>query len=128
MYDESLREDVRRCGRMYAVGKHSFLERHQSNDIPCKKTQRLVDHAYFVFSSGSEIWSWTQQTMEKIQRRETKILTKLFCLKRRTEETWVDYQIRISIMARKIWAKMKLPFLYEKNCETCVVRDGVGLQ
>ena len=31
-------------------------------------------------------------------------------------------------MARKIWVKMKLPFLYEKVAESNVARHGVGLQ
>ena len=45
-------------------------------------------------------------------------MTKLFCLKRQKEETWVDYQTRTSIMARKIWVKLKLLFLYEKIAES----------
>ena len=54
---------------------------YRSKDIPWRiKCQRLVDHAYLVFSFGSETWSWTQQTMDKLKRWETKILTKLFCL------------------------------------------------
>ena len=41
-------------------------------------------------------------------------MTKLFQLKRRKEETWVEYQTTTSIMARKIWEQMGLPFLCEK--------------
>ena len=43
-----------------------------------------------------------------------KTMTKLFRLKRQKEETWVEFQTRTSIMARKIWEQMKLPFLHEK--------------
>ena len=90
----------------------------RSKDIPWRiKCRRLVDHVYPVFSFGSETWSWTRQTRQKIQGWEKTIMTKLFCLKRQKEETWVDYQTRTSIVARKIWVKMKLPSLYVKNAE-----------
>ena len=39
-------------------------------------------------------------------------------MKGQKEETWADYQTRTSIMARKIWVKMKLPFLCEKIAES----------
>ena len=39
-------------------------------------------------------------------------------LEKQKEETWVEYQTRTSIMARKIWVQMKLPFLYEKIAES----------
>ena len=55
---------------------------------------------------------------KKIKRWETKIMTKLVSLKRQKEETWVDYQTRTSIMTRKIWVQMKLPFLNEKIAES----------
>ena len=68
MYDESSRENVRRCGRKNAVGKQSLLERYQGDTevrTSCGriKCQRLVDHVYPVLSFGSDIWSWKQQTM-----------------------------------------------------------------
>ena len=34
------------------------------------------------------------------------------------EETWVEYQTRTSIMARKMWVQMGLPFLYGKAAES----------
>ena len=83
-----------------------------SKDVPWMiKCQRLVDHVYAVFAFGSENWSWTIQTMEKIKGWETKTMTRLFRLKRRKEETWVDYHTRTCDMARKIWVQMGLPFL-----------------
>ena len=48
----------------------------KSKDVPWKvMCQRLVDHVYAVFTFGSENWSWTQQTMEKIKGWETKTMT-----------------------------------------------------
>ena len=92
----------------------------RSKDTPWRiKCRRLVDHVYLVFSFGSETVSWTQQTLQKIIGWETKIMTKLSCLKRQKKETWVDYQTRTSIMARKSWVKMKLPFLHENIAESC---------
>ena len=57
--------------------------------------------------------------MKKFKRWETKISTKIFCLKRQKKETWVDYHTRTSIMARNIWVKMILPILYEKLRKVC---------
>ena len=54
------------------------------------KCQRLVDHVYAVFAVGSENWSLTIQTMEKIKGWETKTMMRLFHFKRHEEETWVD--------------------------------------
>ena len=49
---------------------------------------------------------------------ETKTMIKLFRLKRQKDETWVEYHTRTCNLARKIWVKMKLPFLYEKVAES----------
>ena len=46
------------------------------------------------------------------------MMTKLFRLKRQKEETWVEYQTRTSIMARKIWVQVRLPFLFAKIAES----------
>ena len=89
---------------------------HKSKDVSWRrKCQRLVDHVFAVFSFGSETWSWTRQTVEKIERWETKIMTKSFLLERQKEGTWVEYETRTSTMARKIWVQMKLPFLFLKK-------------
>ena len=41
---------------------------YTSKDIPWRiKCQRLVDHVYAVYSFGSENWSWTQRTFEKLK-------------------------------------------------------------
>ena len=104
------------------------IKKNKSKDVSWRiKCHRLVDHVYAVFSFGSETWLWTQQTLEKVQRWETKMMTKLFRLKRQKEETRVEYQTRTSIMARKIWVQMKLPFLCEQIAES-MWRHGVGTQ
>ena len=41
---------------------------YKSKDVPWKiKCQRLVDNVCAVFAFGSENWSWTIQTIEKIK-------------------------------------------------------------
>ena len=56
---------------------------YKSEDVPWRvKCQRLVDHVYAVFSFGSENWSWTQQTLEKLKVGKRKTMTKLFRLKK----------------------------------------------
>ena len=42
------------------------------------KCRRLVDHVCSVFSFGSDNWSLTIQTMDRIKRMETKIMMRLF--------------------------------------------------
>ena len=92
---------------------------YKSKDVPWKvKCQRLVDHVYAVFSFGSENWSCTQQTFEKLKVGKTKTMTRLFRLKRLKDETWVEYHARTCNMARKIWVQMGLPFLCEKIAES----------
>ena len=54
----------------------------------------------------------------KIEGWETKTMTRLFRLKRRKDETWVEYHTRTCNMATKIWVQMGLPFLYEKIAES----------
>ena len=86
----------------------------KSQDVPWKvKCQRLVDHVYAVFTHGSQNWSWTIQTLDRIKRWETKTTLHLFRFKRHEEETWVDYRTRTCDMAVKI-----LPFSYERSAES----------
>ena len=57
--------------RMQSANKTFWkdIKIYKSKDVPWRiKCQRLVDHVYAVFSFGSEIWSWTQQTLEKLKR------------------------------------------------------------
>ena len=92
---------------------------YKSKDVPWKvKCQRLVDHVYAVFSFGSANWSCTQHTLENLKVGKTKTMTRLFRLKRRKDETWVEYHARTCNMARKIWVQMGLPFLCEKIAES----------
>ena len=56
--------------RMQSADKAFWKDtmRCKSKDVPWRITcQRLVDHVYAVFSLGSEKWSWTQQTLDKIK-------------------------------------------------------------
>ena len=58
------------------------------------------------FSFGSEIWSLTIQTMDRIKRWETKIMMRLFRFRRGKDETLVDYHTRCCKAARKMWIQM----------------------
>ena len=71
-----------------------------------------------VFSFGSENWSWTTQTMDRIKRWETKLMMRLFRSKRGTDETWVEYDTRCRQAAIKIWIQMGLALLFEIIAES----------
>ena len=104
---------------------------YRSKEVPWRiKCRRLVDHVYSVFSFGSDNWSWTSLTKDKIKRWETKMMMRLFRFKRVKEETWVEFRTRCCKEARKIWIKMGLPLsvqLLLKACgelwDGCVIRD-----
>ena len=71
--------------RMQSANKANWRDIlvYRSKDVPWRiKCRRLVDHVYSVFSFGSEIWSLTIQTMDRIKRWETKIMMRLFRFKR----------------------------------------------
>ena len=51
-----------------------------------------------------------------------------FLLEKTKGRDVVDCQIRISILAGKIWVKMKLPFPCEKVAKSMWRAIGVGLQ
>ena len=87
---------------------------HRSKDVPRRtKCRRPADHVYSVFSFGSENWSWTIHTMDKIKGWETKMMMRLFRFKRGKDETWVESHTRCCTDARKIWIKMGLSILHE---------------
>ena len=92
---------------------------YRSKDVPWRiKCRRLVDHVYSVFSFGSEAWSWTFQTMDRIKRWQTKMMMRLFRSKRGKDETWVEYHPRCCKATRKIWIQMGLPFRFETIAES----------
>ena len=64
---------------------------------------------------------------ENNQGWETKTLTMFFRLKRRTDETWVEYHGRTCHMVRKVCVQMGLPVQYE-NCGKYVARHGVVMR
>ena len=48
---------------------------YKSKNIPWKiKCWRLVDHVFAVLSFGSENWTWTIKTIERIKEWETKTM------------------------------------------------------
>ena len=92
---------------------------YKSEDVPWKvKCQRLDDHVCAVFTYGSENWSWTTNTLDRIKGWENKTMLRPFRIKRHKEGTLVDYYTRTCNMARKIWMRMGLPFLCERIAES----------
>ena len=83
---------------------------YRSNDVSWRvKCSRMVEHLYSVFCFGGENWSWT---LDRIKAWETKAMKHLVRFKEEEEdEVWAAYCTRTARVARKIWTKMKLPFL-----------------
>ena len=107
--------------RMQSANKANWRDIlvYRSKDVPSRiKCGRLVDHVYSVFSFGSELWSLTIQTMDRIKRWETEIMMRLFRFRRGKDETWVGYRTRCCKAARKIWIQMGLSFLYDIIAES----------
>ena len=65
---------------------------------------------------GSENWSLSQAALDRIKAWETKAMRRLVRFKREEDEMWAEYCRRTARVARKIWTKMKLPFLSESDC------------
>ena len=63
--------------------------------------------------------------MDRIQGLETKAMRRLFRFKKEEDETWAGHYTRTARIARKIWSKMKLPFL--SDWRMCVERHGLGM-
>ena len=77
---------------------------YRSKDVPWRiKCRRLVDNVCSVFSFGSENWSRTIHTLDRIKKWETKMMMRLFRFKRGKDETWVEFHTRCCKDARKIW-------------------------
>ena len=45
--------------------------------------ERVMNHVCSVATLGSENWSWSQTTMNKLHGRETVMMRRLFCFKER---------------------------------------------
>ena len=98
---------------------HKNILIYKSEDIPWQiKCRRLVDQVFPVFSFGSENWSWTMKTVERINGWETETMLRLFRFIRKRRRKWIDYYARDCKTARKIWVQMGLPFLYEVIAES----------
>ena len=99
--------------RMQSANKAFWkdIKIYRNKDVPWRVIcRRLVDHVYPVFCFGSENWSWTVETMNKIKRWEAKIMMRLFRFKK-NDETWVAWNTRCCRTARKTWVHQGLPFL-----------------
>ena len=79
-----------------------------------------MEHVFCVFCFGSQGWSWSRAALDRIKRWETKAVRRVFRFEKE-DETWANYCARI---ARKIWTKMKLPFLSEVIAES--MRRAMG--
>ena len=116
------------CGaveeRMQSANKAFWkdIKIYKTKDVPWR-----INHVYAVFSFGSETWSWTHHPFEKVQRWETKIMTKLFSLKRQKEETWVDYQTRKALWKGR-YGSDEIALSVRKNCGKYVSCRRVGMQ
>ena len=61
--------------RMQSVNKAWWkdVKIYRSKDVPWRvKCRRIVDHVYSVFCFGSENWSWSLTTLDRIKGWETK--------------------------------------------------------
>ena len=81
------------------VQDQGFLERHfdtqKIKTFPWKvKCHKLLDHGCAIFAFGSQNWSWTTQTLERIRRWETKTMTRLFQFKKTQGwyMSWLPYE------------------------------------
>ena len=106
---------------------------YRSKDVPWSvKCKRMVEHVSSVFCFGSENWSWSRATLERIVGWETKgdetcisiqKMKKQRCgqtiaqKNEEEEEMWADYCTIAARFARKMWTQMKLPFLSEVIAE-----------
>ena len=114
--------------RMQSANKASWRDIlvYRSKDVPWRITSAEDWWTMCIPFSflGSEIWSWTIQTMDRIKRWETKKMVRLFRFRRGKDETGVEYHRSCCKAARKIWIQMALPFLYEMIAES--MWRGVG--
>ena len=76
---------------------------YKSKDVLWKiKCQILVDHVNAVFAFGSENWSWTILTMERIEGWETKTMLRLFRCERHKEENMGSPTIYTNVQYGKV--------------------------
>ena len=71
------------------IRKQGLVERceiYKSKDVRCRvKCKRMVEHVYsvFFFFFGSENWSWTKKTFNRIKGWETKAMKSSISLSKR---------------------------------------------
>ena len=116
--------------RMRSINKAFWKENviYKSKDVTWKvKCQRLVDHEYAVFAFGSESWSWTLQTMEKIKGLETKTMTRLFRPTKKTRRGLTTIRERV-IWPGRYGCRWACPFCVKKLQKVCGVPwDGYAM-
>ena len=85
---------------------------YRVKDVPWRmKCRRMVEHVYSVFCFGSENWSLSHATLDRMKSRETKAMYRLLRFNREKDETWTDSCTRTCRIARKMWVKMNLLFI-----------------
>ena len=86
-----------------------------SKDVPWRvKCKRMVEDLYSIFSFGSEDWSWTQKTLDRIKGWETKAIKSSISLQKMRHGLTITREL--GEWPGK-WVQMGLPFLYAVNAE-----------
>ena len=106
LHHESSGEDAWVPWRNNEIRKQGVMDRYER--VKCRK---MEEHAYSVFCYGSENWSWSQATLNRIKRLETKAMSRLFRVKKRKRWTgaWLLHESLKE--CQKILVKMNLLFL-----------------
>ena len=105
-------------GRKDAKCRQGLVEKcedlqEQTRALVRVKCRRMVQHVFCIFCFGSENWSWSHATLDRIRRWETKAMSRLFASKKEEDETRANYCTRTARVDRKIVVKMHFPFLSE---------------
>ena len=60
------------------------VKNYKSKDVPWRmKCRRMVEHVHRAFYSGSESWSWSQKTLDRITGWETKAMSRFSTTKKK---------------------------------------------
>ena len=101
---------------------------YRSKDVPWRvKCRRMMEHVYSVFCFGSENWSWSRATLDRIDGWGDKGDEAGISIKTEDDETWANYCTRAARVARKIWTKMSPVISVRRDCRRHVESHGMGL-
>ena len=64
-----------------------------------------MEHFHSVFSFGSENWSWSRATLDRMKGWETNAMRRLFRFKKK-DEMWANLCTRTSRIAESMWRAM----------------------